>query len=322
MFAAKGAHLVLGARREEPLRELALECERMGVRALAVPVDTSDEQSVRMLAQRALEAFGRIDVWVNDASVYMLARFGEEPPEDFRRLFDINVLGYVHGARAALPIFRQQGRGTLINIASVDSLITQAYTSAYVMSKHAVRALGGCLRQELMLEGQEHIHVCTVMPSPIDTPIFERAANHTGRQVKAFPPVYPVERAAATIVRVAEEPRREVIVGGAGRLFALFYALAPAAAEAIMAVQADREHLYRDRPAPRSSGNLHRPMAVGTTPSGGWNVVGRRGPLDAADLTAYAISVGAALLAWRYFRQQRQAPGETAGAPRAHAVAG
>lgn len=310
LFAEKGAHLVLGARREDPLHELADECERMGGRALPIALDTADEHAVHRLAQVALDAFGRIDVWVNNAAVYLFARIGDAPPRDVRRLMDVNVFGYIHGARAVLPVFRRQGRGTLINVGSVNSIIPAPYTGAYAMSKHAVRALGGSLRQELMLEGQRDIHVCTVMPQAIDTPIFEHAANYTGREAKALPPVAEVGRVAATIVELAERPRREVIVGNGGRLLALLYMLAPAAAERLMAEHVDRTHLRQQRGEPSTSGNLHRPLPEGDTASGGWNALGVRSGVGSDDvatgggpnLAGLALAAGAALLGWRYLR--------------------
>ena len=98
---------------------------------------------------------------------------------------------------------------------------SQPYTSAYVISEFGVRALGESLRQELILDGANDIHVCTVMPASIDTPFFQHAANYTGRAAKALNPVYDAEKVAKTMVRCARRPRREVVVGNAGRLLAL-----------------------------------------------------------------------------------------------------
>jgi short-subunit dehydrogenase len=313
LFAEKGAHLVLGARRDEPLADLARACEQHGVRALPVVVDTTDEHAVGALAQHALDAFGRIDVWVNNAAVYMLARFGQEPLADVRRVLDVNIMGYIHGARTALPIFRRQRRGTLINVGSVNSLIPAPYTSVYCMSKHAVLALSGSLRQELMLDGQRDVHVCTVMPNAIDTPIFEHAANHTGRAAKALPPVSSVRDAAATIVALAERPRREAFVGAGGHAFAMLHKAAPALVEAAMAWHVELTHLHHKRPAERDSGNLHHPVPEGDTASGGWNLLGLRSghPSDAGiaprgpNAAGVALVASVALLGWRALRRQR-----------------
>jgi NAD(P)-dependent dehydrogenase (short-subunit alcohol dehydrogenase family) len=111
--ASAGAAVVLAARRAEALDEVARKCEAAGAEALAVPTDVTDAGAVQALARRAVERFGRLDVWVNCAALTAFAPFQEIPLEDFRRILDVNVMGYVHGARAALPYLRDRGRGRL-----------------------------------------------------------------------------------------------------------------------------------------------------------------------------------------------------------------
>jgi hypothetical protein len=195
----------------------------------------------------------------------------------------------------------------LINVSSIVALATQPYTSPYVMSKAAVRVLGMSLRQELVLEGTKNIHVCTVMPATIDTPFFQHAANYTGRATKAMPPVYPVERVAKTIVGLAEKPKREVMVGNAGRMLGLIRTLSPALAERQMATQVDKTHLYLNKPQAPTSGNLWQPMPEYDKVSGGWTASGLqeheaapRRRLGLVGLAAVAIP---AVLLWR--RRQR-----------------
>src|SRR5918998_1441564 len=90
-FASHGAHLVLAARREQALQDVAAECDGRGARrALAVPTDVTDEAAVQALARRALHEFGRIDVWVNNAAVTLFGRLEEAPPEAFRRVVETN----------------------------------------------------------------------------------------------------------------------------------------------------------------------------------------------------------------------------------------
>jgi hypothetical protein len=125
------------------------------------------------------------------------------------------------------------------------------------MSKAAVRAVGGCLRQELRLSGAHGIHVCTVLPAALDTPLWEHTANYTGRQVRALPPVYSPERVAAAIVALLRRPRPEVIVGPAGRATAWAQRLAPTAAESLLAAYTRRTMLGRSEPARPTQGNLY-----------------------------------------------------------------
>ncbi|MEV5428023.1 SDR family oxidoreductase [Streptomyces sp. NPDC052701] len=274
-FARKGCAVVLAARRPEALAEAARDCERhRGARVLAVPTDVTDAAAVESLAEQAVERFGRLDVWVNAAAVAVFGPFREIPLQDFRKVLDVNVMGYVHGARAALRVMREQGHGTLIDVSSIVGVVSQPYNHAYGMSKHAVRALDTSLRQELRLEGAKDIHVCTVLPATIDTPFFEHAANYTGRKVVAMPPVYSPERVARTIVDLVRRPRREVVAGPMGRSLVMQSRMAPGLTERLMGRQVDKAHLSREEPAPANQGNLHVPAPGTGAAHGGWG--GRR----------------------------------------------
>ncbi|MER8219348.1 SDR family oxidoreductase [Streptomyces sp. NPDC094143] len=295
-FARKGCAVVLAARREEALRAAAEECARhRGARTLVVPTDVSDVEAVEDLARRAVEEFGRIDVWVNNAAVNAFGRFEDVPLEDFRRVLDVNVMGCVHGARAALPVMREQGSGTLINVSSIVGAVAQPYSHPYGMSKHAVRALGSGLRQQLRVEGVKGIDVCTVLPATIDTPHFQQAANYTGHKVVAMPPVYTPERVAKAVVALVRHPRREVVVGPAGRALVRQSRMAPALAERAMARQTDRAHLDHDEDAPATHGALHVPAPGEGAVHGGWGgrrrTALRRAALAAA-LAGAAVTAG------------------------------
>jgi NAD(P)-dependent dehydrogenase (short-subunit alcohol dehydrogenase family) len=267
-FAERGARVVLAARRADALEDLARECQAAGGQALAVSTDMTDEAAVAELARRAVERFGRIDIWVNNAGVYLLGLLEATPPEAFRRVLETNFFGYVHGARAVLPHFREQGHGVLINNASVYSHIAAPWLSAYVSSKFAVRGFSEALRHELA--DLPDVHVCTVSPSPIDTPIFASAANYSGRAVKAPPPTYPPEQVARAILASALHPKRERIVGGAGRLATLMETVAPHQFERVNRRYVDGLQ-FAAEPAPATDGNLYAPVSDGLAPArGGW----------------------------------------------------
>ena len=272
-FARHGARLVLAARREGALRELERECGRHGATTLVVPTDVSKEREVQALAKRAIDAFGGIDVWVNNAAVTMFGRFEESPGDDYEQVIRTNLFGYIYGARVAIPQFRQQGSGVLINNASIVGAVAQPYTSAYGVSKWGIRGLAEGLRMELM--DAPNIHVCTVLPASIDTPLFQHGANFSGRRVQPMQPVYPAERVAETIVALAQKPRREVTVGKAGIMLGLARKLLPGLAQRLMARRVARDH-FQARPANVSHGNLFRPMRQGTAIDGGWRSGERR----------------------------------------------
>ncbi|MFI9152323.1 SDR family oxidoreductase [Streptomyces sp. NPDC053367] len=297
-FARKGCAVVLASRRAEALEAVRQECERhRDAEALVVPTDVTDAAAVENLARRALQRFGRIDVWVNCAAVTVFGPFEETPLEDIRKVLDVNVMGYVHGARAALRVMRDQGSGTLVNVSSIVGVVSQPYTHAYGMSKHAVRALSSSLRQELRLDGAKCIHVCTVLPATIDTPLFEHAANYTGRKALAMPPVYSPERVARTILDLVRAPRREVVVGPMGRSMVLESRIMPGTVERMMARQVDKAHLSRKEPAPAGHGNLHVPASGTGAAHGGWG--GRRRTAMRRLTTATVLACAAAGVARR-----------------------
>jgi NAD(P)-dependent dehydrogenase (short-subunit alcohol dehydrogenase family) len=272
-LARRGATVIAAGRQGEALEKVAQECRERTGRALAIATDVTHEADVEVLAREAIETFGHIDVWVNNAAVTAFGRFDDVPSEVFRRVIDTNFLGFVNGARAALPIFRKQGRGVLINVASGVAYIPQPWMSAYVCSKFAIRAFSECLRMELLLDQARDIHVCTVLPASIDTPLFQHGANYIGRAAKPIPPVYDPVTVAEAIIGLVQRPRREVFVGAAGPIVALLHGLAPRLFERVAARVVDRNH-FQDRPTPASSGNLFRPASPQPQLRGGWRQSG------------------------------------------------
>lgn len=270
-FARKGSRLVLASRRKDALEQLVDECEACGSEAIAWETDVAVEESVRALANAAVDRFGRIDVWVNDASVSAYAPFLDMPIDDFKRVLDVNVMGYVYGARAALRVMRRQGEGVLINIASLASEIAIPYTVPYNMSKAAVRSLSGGVRQELLLERQKNVHVVSIHPATVDTPFFRHAANYTGRKLRAMPPVYPPKRVAKAIVKAAYSPKDEIVVGKASKAFLAQHRVTPKVVATGLAVETNVAHLSPKERAADTTGILYRPSSeADAAVAGGW----------------------------------------------------
>jgi short-subunit dehydrogenase len=267
-FARRGVNLSLAARGEDALHQPAQEYRHFGSRTLVVPTDVTDEAAVQNLAQRTVQELGRLDIWVNNAAVIAFGRFEEIPSDIYRRVIETNLFGYIHGARAALPYFREQSSGTLINIASIDSLVGMPYTSPYVASKFAVRGFSESLREEMM---GEPINICTIMPGSIDTPLFQHSANYSGRASKPVPPVYDPAEVAEAIVACAENPKREVLVGSSARMMAAFHWIAPGLYERMIARRAPKDHFTNIRTSP-NKGNLFEPMLEWAGTRGGWRI--------------------------------------------------
>lgn len=309
-FAGRGDAIVLAARRKQALEEAAAECRRRGGEALAVPTDVTSADAVDELAERATEAFGRIDVWVNNAGVTAFGRIEDVPIELYHRVFETNVFGCVHGMRAALPRFRSQGYGIIINVASMIAHMPQPLASAYVGSKFAVRAISESARMELALEDAAGVHVCTVMPASTDTPLFASAANHSGRAVKPMNPVYPAEEVAAVILDVADRPRPSAYAGGAGHVMAIvheaLHPIAPLAIERQIATMIDRDH-FQDRPEAASDGNLLAPTAEHAEVSGGWPITAPSSS-PAKAFAAAGAALAAGVLGYVVWRNRHSRP--------------
>ncbi len=293
MLARHGATVVLTARREQALRDVATECEQLGGRAFVVSADVTDQEAVHHVARQAIENFGRIDVWVNNAAVTLFGRLEETPYEACRRVLETNLFGTMHGARAALPYFREQGSGTMINVSSQIGKVGSPYVGLYSTSKFAVNGLSESLRMEL--RDAPGIHVCTVLAASIDTPLFQHAANYTGRAVKPMDPVYSPQQVATTIMNLIRVPRREVAVGNAGRALMAMRTVAPALAERMVARQVDRDH-FAERSAPAGDGNLFEPMTIWNTVGGGWQRPEETKTRKAFGLAAAGVGIGIA--AW------------------------
>ena len=280
-FAAKGYNLVLAARRASELEHVAKELRELEVGVRVEVLDTADEAAMERLGEAARQAFGGIDVWVNNAGVYIAGKFEDTPLEDTRRMMDTNFFGYVNGSRVALTHFRDQGYGTLINIASVNAAAPQPYVSVYSASKAAVRALDESLRMELVLDGlSSKIHVCTVMPAGIDTNIFRNSANYTGKELLAVEPVYSPRLVARRIVALAHAPKREIFVGGAGRLLALQNRVSPRLYERLVSLFT-RGDALGSTDAADTKGNLYESIESHRGIVGGWR--GRRASGETAD---------------------------------------
>lgn len=262
-FAEAGAKVVLAARRKRLLKQVAEECRRNGGDALAVETDVSSSSEVEELAARAVRKFGKIDVWVNNAGVGAVARFDETPLEEHEQVIQTNLMGTIYGSYAALQQFRKQGKGVLINVGSFAGKVAAPYLSSYSASKFGIRGLGMALRQELEANGDDRVHVCTVMPVSMDTPFFEHAANHTGKPVQPIPPVYDPQMVVDVIYEVALEPEDEVIVGPSGKVGEWGERLAPSLTERMMGKRAHKAQMKQKATAPDKSGSVFKPMGSG-----------------------------------------------------------
>lgn len=288
-FAERGARVALAARRGAALEEVAQDCGRVGDEAIAVPTDVTDPQAVAALARNAEEAFGGIDVWVNNAGTGVFGPYNETPLALHQRTIEINLLGAMYGAYAVLPVFLRQGYGVLINTISMGAWAPNPFAAAYTASKFGLRGFAASLRQEL--GDYPDIHVYGVFPAIVDTPALEHhMANAAGRRINPSPLLYAPEDVAETIVGLARHPRDEVAVGWPARALQAAYVLARGPTERLIGAAA-RRALERAGPTPKIDGALMHPVPQGTEISGGWR---KRNGVPSA--RPASLVIGAALL--------------------------
>jgi short-subunit dehydrogenase len=266
-FARRGSKVVVSARNKKALGEVVKECRKLDGEAIAIIADVTREDDVDNLARSAVEKYGRIDIWINNAAVTLFGRFEEVPTGDIRRVVETNLFGYIYGARAAIPRFREQGSGTLINISSAAAVMGQPYTGAYVATKAAEKALSESLNQELIDE--KDIHVCTVLPGVTDTPIFQHGANYTGKKVTPPGSVYPPEKVAEAIADLSENPKKEIYTGSAGQIISIVKAIAPSRFYDKLIKDNISNNHFDNLPAESSSGNLYKHDDLANL-TGGW----------------------------------------------------
>ncbi len=149
LLSAKGASVVLGARRVERIEALAQELDRNGGKAVALRTDVTESGQVKQLVDAAVRSYGRIDVMINNAGVMPLSLLERLMLDDWNRAIDVNIKGVLYGIAAALPYMKAQRAGHIVNVSSVAGHRVGPGSAVYAATKHAVLALSEGLRQEV-----------------------------------------------------------------------------------------------------------------------------------------------------------------------------
>ncbi|MBC1221942.1 SDR family oxidoreductase [Nostoc sp. UCD121] len=259
-FAKRGASLIVSARSQPGLESLVDEISQMGGRAAAVTADVSEFEEVKAIADQAIQIYGRLDTWVHCAAVNLYATFEQTTPEEFKRIIDVNLLGQVHGAMAALPHIKREGRGSLIHVSSVEAKRSLPFHSAYAASKHGIDGFLEALRIELIHE-KVPINVTNVMPASINTPLFNKSRTKLGVKPQGLPPIYEPQAVADAILYVAEHPTRDIIVGDAGQVMDFTQRLSPRLMDTLL-LQAGFKLQKTTEPKPEDApDNLFEPIS-------------------------------------------------------------
>jgi len=234
-FAQRGAKVMVAARSEPGLKSLVEEIQSFGGEAAYVIADVSDFEQVKAIADKTVALYGRLDTWVHAAATGVLAPFEKITPEEFQRVIDVTLMGQVHGAMAALPHLKQEGRGALIHISSVEGVRALPLQSPYSAAKHGVEGFLEALRVELQHE-KLPISVTSIKPSVINTPYYNKVRTKLGVKPTGIPPYYQPSIVVDAILYTAEHPTRDFIAGDVGRVLDVLQRLSPELVDSILAV--------------------------------------------------------------------------------------
>lgn len=234
LLATDGADLVLLARDRARLEVVADECRTAGAATVTVaPGDVLDRDRLEEVVADAVARYGRIDLVVQSAAVMAYGTIEELPPDVFERVVDVTVKGTANVARATLPRLRaQDGGGTLVVVTSLLASVPVPMVGAYITAKWAQLGLSRVLQLET--RDAPDVHVCTVAPGAIDTPIYRHAARYGTGVPKPPPPVAPPERVAKAIVACLDRPRRTRNVGPVNRIVVTGFRLVPQVFDALV----------------------------------------------------------------------------------------
>jgi NAD(P)-dependent dehydrogenase (short-subunit alcohol dehydrogenase family) len=211
-FAREGANVALLARNPDGLEAAAAEVRDCGASASTFCVDVSDANAVEEAARSVARDWGGIDIWVNNAMVTVLSPVREMRPDEYRRVIEVNYLGYVYGTLSALAQMRGRNRGVIVQIGSALAYRSIPLQSAYCASKAAIRGFTDSLRSELVRD-RSGIEVTMLQLPAVNTPQVEVARNRMPGHPQPVPPIYQPEVIADAALHAVLHPRREMWIG-------------------------------------------------------------------------------------------------------------
>jgi short-subunit dehydrogenase len=230
-LARRGSRMVLLARREEPLRAAVAEIMAAGGAAEAVVGDVTDATVRQAALNRAREAFGGLDILVNNAGFGALGHFEDAPPDQLRKIFEVNFFAAAELIRESLPLLKQGERPIVVNVASILGHRATPRNSEYCASKFALIGLSESIRAELAKVGVE---VLVVSPGSTESEFFEHSIGHGRSTPWPTQPRVPAAAVAQATVRAIERGKHEIIPNFRGWLLCWLNRLAPRLVDRIM----------------------------------------------------------------------------------------
>ena len=212
-FGADGAKVALLARGRAGLEAAAKELESAGGQALVLPTDVADPDQVEAAAQAVEEAFGPIDIWINDAMATLYAEFLDIEPEEYTRATEVSYLGMVWGTQSALRRMVPRNRGTIVQVCSAMSYRGIPLQAPYCGAKHACKGFTESVITELKHK-RSRVHLTMVLLAGFNTTQFTWGRTKLAKQTQPVPPFFQPEVAADAIHWAAHNRRRQLYVGG------------------------------------------------------------------------------------------------------------
>ncbi len=258
-FGSDGARVALIARGRRGLEAAAREVEEAGGEALVLPVDVADHDRVEAAAASVEDAFGPIDVWVNDAMVTVYAEFLDIEPDEYRRSTEVSYLGMVWGTRAALKRMVPRDRGSIVQVCSAMSYRGIPLQSPYCGAKHACKGFTESIITEL-LHHKSKVQVSMIQLPGLNTTQFTWGRTKLPKQTMPVPPIYQPEIAADAIHYAAHHKRRQVYVGIPTVMNIIGERVAPWLLDRVLAKTGYKNQMTGHDLDPRGHDNLFEPV--------------------------------------------------------------
>jgi NADP-dependent 3-hydroxy acid dehydrogenase YdfG len=266
-FARRGYNVGLIARGHDGLEGARHDVEAAGGRALVLPVDVADADSVFAAADRVVSEWGQIDVWINAAMATIFAPVNDIKPDEFRRVTEVTYLGQVYGTMAALQHMRQSNRGTIVQVGSALSYRAIPLQSAYCGAKFAIRGFTDALRSELKHD-KSRVRLTMVQLPAVNTPQFDWARSRLPKRLQPVPPIFQPAAIAREIFRAAREAPRELWIGRSALKAIIGTMLLPRLGDRILAHEGYDGQMTAEPAAPDRPDNLFQPVSGDPGPRG------------------------------------------------------
>lgn len=259
VFAREGWRVGVVARGAEGLEAVASEIDALGGEALVLKADVADSPALNEVADKVNEAWGGIDIWINNAMVTVFGPASAIEPEEFKRVTEVTYLGQVYGTQAALKHMSRAGRGTIVSIGSALAYRSIPLQSAYCGAKAATRGFIDSLRSELVHDGSP-IRLTMIHLPAVNTPQFDWARCKMDRQPRPVAPVFAPEAVAEQIYQGALSAPRELWIGMPTVKTIVGGLLLPGLTDRLAASQAYEGQMDRTPVSPGREDNLFAPV--------------------------------------------------------------